>query len=181
MAVLSKTLEATTDRSNQHISYMEEISFIQNKLFFETFPAAIVKLRASCAMSSCWEIQYLLTHYLHRKMAVLDSVNHTRMAVPVFESLKEYFKKVNLKDTKVIQHLAVFKTAITSLCFRDNRSEETIFSRAFLNRYECKIKEKLSTSDSDGDEMPVTWKGNQPAEFIPSVSLPFLRLRGGAN
>ncbi|PFX13893.1 hypothetical protein AWC38_SpisGene21989 [Stylophora pistillata] len=181
MAVLSKTLEATTDRSDQHISYMEEISFIQNKLFFETFPAAIVKLRASCAMSSCWEIQYLLTLNLHRKMAVLDSVNHTRMAVPVFESLKEYFKKINLKDTKVIQHLAVFKTAITSLCFHDNRSKETIFSRAFVNRYEYKIKEKLSTRYSDGDEMPVTWKGNQPAEFIPSVSLPVLRLRGGAN
>ena len=49
-------------------------------------------------------------------MAVLDRVNHSRVAVPVFESLEKCFKKsMNLKDTKVIQHLAVLKTVITSL------------------------------------------------------------------
>ena len=52
---------------------------------------------------------------------------------------------------------------------------------SLVNHYELNIEEKLSTNDSDGDEIPVTWKGNRPAEFIPSVSLPVLGLWGGAN
>ena len=48
---------------------------------------------------------------------------------------------IDLKDIKVIQHLAIFKTAITSLCIRDKCSEETNFSRAlFAGHYKTKRK-----------------------------------------
>lgn len=172
MAVLSKTFEAT---SEQQISFKDEVSLLWNTLFFETFPDVIVRLQATCSISSCWEIQYLLRHYLHRNMTVLGVANPSRMAVPVFETLEKYFKMINLKDIKVIQHLVVFKSAITSLCFRDNPSVKTIFDRALF----LKMEEKLCTSVDDGDDK--TWKENEAAEFIHSVNLPVLRLRGGAN
>ena len=142
MAVLSKTFETT---SGQHSSLKREIALICNKLFFETFPDAILQLKPFCSLSSCWEIQYLLRHYLHRDMALRD-LNTLRMAVPVFQSLEKYFKMIDLTDIKVIQHLAIFKTAITSLCIRDKCSVETNFSRAlFAGHY--KIKRKPCTRD----------------------------------
>ncbi len=172
MAVLSKTLEATSSTrssSDQNIS---------NKLFFETFPDAIVKLRASCSISCCWEIQHLLSQHLHRNMSVLGDDNPSKMAVPVFESLGKYFKMIHFKDIEVFQHLVVFKTAIMALCFRDNPSVETIFNRtSFVNN--DMHEEKLCTSDVVGDDTP--WKEKQTAGFNPSVGQTVLRLRGGAN
>lgn len=129
MAVLRKTFEATSD---QYVSLEDEISQVSNKLFFETFLDAIVQLRASCSLSSCWEIPYLFRHYLHRDMAVREVNNTSRMAVPVFKSPKKYFKMIDLKDIKVIQHSVAFKTALTTLSFRDNFSVESIFSQALL-------------------------------------------------
>ena len=115
MAVLSKTFETTSD---QHSSLKREMSLMYNKLFIKTFPDAILQLKTSCSLSSCWEIQYLFPHYLHRDLALRD-LNTSRMAVLVFQSLAKYFKMIDLKYIKVIQHLAIFKTAITSLCIRD--------------------------------------------------------------
>ena len=43
----------------------------------------------------------MLHHYLHCDIALRD-LNTSRMAVPVFQSLEEYFKMINLKDIKVI-------------------------------------------------------------------------------
>lgn len=179
MAVLSKTFEATT--SNQHSSLKQEISLICNKLFFETFPDAILQLKPFCSLSSCWEIQYLLCRYLHRDMALHD-INASRMAVPVFQSLEKYFKMIDLKDIKVIEHLVIFKTAITSLRFCDKCSVETNFSRAlFAGHYKTNRKIKICTRD--GDDFSLSGKENRTNKFIPSMGnrLPVLRLRGGAG
>ena len=182
MAVLSKTFEATA--SNCYVSLDDEVSKVSNKLFFETFPDVIVQLRASCSLSSCWEISYLLHQYLHRDMAVLEvnNCNTSRMAVPVFKSPKKYFKMIDLKDIRVIQHLAAFKTALTTLSFRDNVLVETIATQALiLEHSKLTIEEKPCSSDGDGEDFNTTCKEHQTTEFIPSVGLSVLRLRGGAS
>ena len=65
MAVLSKTFAATTDRSDQHLFLIWTRYHLSRTNSFLKFPVAIVKLQASCAISSCWNIQYLLSRYLH--------------------------------------------------------------------------------------------------------------------
>ena len=70
-------------------------AFIWNKLFFETFPDVILYLQRFCSPSSCWELHFLLNCYLHRSIYG-RGIEH-KMAVPVFESVKDYLKKVNLK------------------------------------------------------------------------------------
>ena len=111
-------------------------------------------------------------------MALRD-VNTSKMAVPVFQSLEKYFKMIDLTDIKVIQHLAIFKTAITSLCIRDKCSVKTNFSRAlFAGHY--KIKRKPCTRDETDFSLS---GGKNGTELIPSVQhrLPVLRLGGGAG
>lgn len=62
----------------------------------------------------------------------VNNYNTSRMAVPVFKSPKKYFKMIDLKDIRVIQHLAAFKTVLTTLSFRDNFLVETISTRALI-------------------------------------------------
>lgn len=166
MAVLSKTF---VDKSVHHGSLENEISFISNKLFFETFPNIILHLQAFCSPSSCLELHYLLNHHLHRDID--GESNKSRMAVPVFDSIEHYFKKVNVNDSNVIRHLIMFKSAITALFFRDYRSAEKNFSRVLFHLIKgnsCKaraIKEKKSREFGS----------------TRTVELPVLRLRGGAG
>lgn len=182
MAVLSKTFEATA--SDCYVSLDDEVSKVSNKLFFETFPNVIVQLRASCSLSSCWEISYLLHQYLHRDMAVLEvnNCNTSRMAVLVFKSPKKYFKMIDLKDIRVIQHLAAFKTALRTLSFCDNVLVETISTQALiLDHSKLTIEEKPCSSDGDGEDFNTTCKEHRTTKFIPSVGLSVLQLRGGAS
>lgn len=178
MAVLSKTFEASA--SNRYVSLEDEVSKVSNKLFFETFPDVIVQLRASCSLSSCWEISYLLHRYLHRDMTVLEvnNCNTPRMGVPVFKSPKTYFKMIDLTDIRVVQHLAAFKTALTTLSFRDNLKTISISIRALS---ELTIEGKPCINDSNGEDLNTTCKEHPTTEFIPSVDVPVLRLRGGAS
>lgn len=112
MAALSKRLSDSSHSPNN------ETSFIDNKLFFETFPSVLSHLQAFCSPSSCWELHYLLDRYLHRSI----NGGNNMMAVPVFGSMEHYLKKVNLIDSNVIRHLLVFGPAMTSSCFRENCS-----------------------------------------------------------
>ena len=87
---------------------------------------------------------------------------------------------IDLKDIRVVQHLAAFKTALTTLSFRDNFSAETI-STSTRTLSELTIEEKPCNNDGDGEDLNTTCKEHLTTEFIPSVGLPVLRLRGGAS
>jgi len=177
MAVLRKTFKATA--SDCYVSLDDEVSKVSNKLIFETFLDVIVQLRASCSLSSCREISYLLHQYLHHNMTELEvnNYNTSRMAVPVFKSPKKYFKMIDLRDIRVIQHLAAFKTALTTLSFCDNFLVETISTRALiLDHSKLTIEEKPCSSDGDGKDFNTTCKEHQTTELILSVGLSVLRL-----
>ena len=55
------------------------------------------------------------------------------VAVPVFGSVEQYLKKVNLNDSNVIRHLLVFVPAMTSLCFCEKCSGEEHLSQVLFN------------------------------------------------
>lgn len=81
----------------------------------------------------------------------------------------------NFKDIKVLYHLMIFKTALSSLCFRNKPSAiETNFSQALFTR----IKGKLCTREA---YFNLRAKKNQGSDIIRQEARPVLRLRGGAN
>lgn len=160
MAALSKRLSDSSHSPNN------ETSFIDNKLFFETFPSVLSHLQAFCSPSSCWELHYLLDRYLH---CSLNGGNNV-MAVPVFGSMEHYLKKVNLIDSNVIRHLLVFGPAMTSLCFRENCSGKKNLSRVLFNHL-TKDKAREIKEESQAFRYKLTG----------TVELPVLRLRGGTG
>ena len=87
------------------------------------------------------------------------------MAVPVFDSVKDYLKKVNLKSSKVIRHVLMFETAIKSFCFRIKWSKSN-FSRVL---FDCMRGRVARETQSFGR--------TYTSEMVPEV----LRLRGGAG
>jgi len=92
------------------------------------------------------------------------------MAVTVFKAPKTYLKMIDLKDMKVIQHLVVFKTTLTTLTFRDNFSVETISSRAITRDHsKLTVEEKPCNGDGDGEYFNTRCKEHLTTEFLPSV------------
>lgn len=136
-------------------------AFIRNKLFFETFLDVILYLQGFCSPSSCWELHFLLNGHLHRSIDG-RGIEH-KMAVPVFDSVKDYLKKVNLKSSRVICHVLLFETAIKSFCFR-NKCSKSNFSRVL---FDC-TRGRLARETRSFGCAP---------EMVPEV----LRLRGGAG
>lgn len=172
MAVLSKNFEAFNSLQE---NTLEEILFTSNKLFFETFPDVIVYFQEFCSVPNSWEIHYLIHRYLHRELLAKHEDNSPRMALPVFESPKEYFKMTDLKDVKVLHHLVIFKTALSSLCFRSKPSaKKPNFSQALFTR----IKDKLCTREP---YFNLRAKKNHSTDNFGQEARPVLRLRGGAN
>ena len=111
MAVLSKTF---VDKSVHHGSLENEISFIGNKLFFETFPNIILHLQAFCSPSSCLELHYLLNHHLHRdidgeRKPSVKSKKHlvtvSQISMTIAASVSLSFQKMRI-STSAVQQMA---------------------------------------------------------------------------
>ena len=58
-----------------------------------------------------------------------------RMAVPVFDSVDYYLKRVNIKSSNIIRHLLMFNTAITLASIHNNCSVRD-FNRVLFDRME---------------------------------------------
>lgn len=163
MAALSKSL--ASERTD---SPTNEISFLSNILFFETFPNVILYLQSFCVPSSCWELHYLLNYYLHSYIEGHESIE-PRMAVPVFDSMEHYLNKVNLKNNRVIRHMLMFNTAITSFCFRNKYS---------INDFNLVLFDRIKGLF---DHCTISKKDNQAFGSTPEMTPQVLRLRGGAG
>ena len=151
MAALSKSFMDRTITNSLEI----EISLIHHKLFFETFLDVILYLQAFCWPSNCWELHHLLNRYLHCHIDGCESIE-PRMAVPVFDSVEHFLKKVNVKNTKVIHHGLMFNTAITSFCFR-NKCSTNNFNRVLFDRLKTSLLVKVVRRILGLLDLPQKW------------------------